>query len=99
MAACQLECGLVEESLEHLARAVELAGDRPLPLGTEALSGEAFFKVGAVDLALASFEKDLRRRGPDARILARVADCYDAMGHRDVARIARAKAGELASTR
>jgi tetratricopeptide (TPR) repeat protein len=98
MAACQLECGLVEESLEHLARAVELAGDRPLPLGTEALSGEAFFQAGALDLALASFEKDLRRRGPDARILGRVADCYEALGHGEVARIARTKAQELAAT-
>ncbi len=99
MAACQLECGLLEEPLEHLARAVELAGTRPLPAGTEALSGEALFRAGAIELALASFEKELRRRGPDVRILNRVADCYDALGHEQVARMARDKAQELAGTR
>ncbi len=87
MAACQFECGLVQECLEHLARVVELSAGRPLPPGTEALSAEALLRLGLPGDARDALEIHLRRFGPAPRILARLGDCYRALGEPAAARL------------
>ena len=80
LAATHLEQRRVAEALDHLVLAVEACPGRPLPPGTEALSGEALLLSGRPEEARDAFERHLRRHGPDARILARLADCYRALG-------------------
>jgi tetratricopeptide (TPR) repeat protein len=87
MAAGELESGRAVAALDHLARAVEACAQRPLPRGSEALSGEALLRTGRVAEALGAFEKHLERHGRDARILARVADCYRILGAAQAARL------------
>ncbi|MFN8179510.1 MAG: tetratricopeptide repeat protein [bacterium] len=80
LAAAQLELNLVPACLESLVRAVEGCPGRPLPPGTEALLGEALLRSGRAEEAREAFERHLRRFGADARVLARLADCYRALG-------------------
>lgn len=80
LAATHLEADRVAEALDHLVLAVESGAGRPLPPGTEALSGEALYRSGRPEEARDAFERHLRRHGPDARILARLGDCYRALG-------------------
>ena len=87
LAAAQLESGLLRECLDSLAEAVEKCQGRPLPPGTEALSGEALLRLGLPDQARGAFEKHLKRHGPDARVLARLADCYRTLGVQSAARL------------
>jgi tetratricopeptide (TPR) repeat protein len=86
MAAAQLEQGKLSECLDHLVMAVEACPNRPLPPGTEAVSGEALLRLGRPAEARDAFERHLRRQGPDARILARLADCYRELGAPQAAR-------------
>jgi tetratricopeptide (TPR) repeat protein len=95
LAACDLESGRLAEALDHLATAVEASAGRPLPRGTEALSGEALLRIGRPREAAEAFEKHLRRHGADPRILARVADCYRALGAREAASLGYRQALEL----
>jgi len=87
LAAGQLEAGLVTECLDSLAIAVEQCARRPLPRGTEALSGEALLRYGRPQEARGAFERHLGRYGPDARVLSRLADCYVACGALEAARV------------
>jgi len=96
MAACDLESGRLSEALDHLAAAAEAGGGRPLPRGTEALSGEALFRIGRPREAAEAFEKHLRRHGADPWILTRVADCYRTLGARDAAGLGYREALKLA---
>jgi tetratricopeptide (TPR) repeat protein len=80
LAAWELERGRVQECLAHLATAVEACPNRPLPPGTEALSGEAFFRAGRAEEAVSALERHLARFGADARTLSRLADCYRSLG-------------------
>ncbi len=80
LAATFLESGRTPEALEHLVLAVESAGGRTLPPGTEALAGEALLRSDRPEEARDAFERHLRRHGPDARILSRLADCYRTLG-------------------
>jgi tetratricopeptide (TPR) repeat protein len=86
LAAARLSEGRVPEALEALVRAVESCEGRPLPAGTEALSGEALLRAGRPAEARDAFERHLRRAGPDARALARLADCYRDLGAAEAAR-------------
>jgi tetratricopeptide (TPR) repeat protein len=87
MAAGELEGGRPVAALDHLAQVVDACAHRPLPRGTEALSGEALARTGRIAEALGAFEKHLERHGRDARILARVADCYRMLGAHQAARL------------
>jgi tetratricopeptide (TPR) repeat protein len=80
MARVELEDGSPIAALDHLAHLVDACAHRPLPPGTEALSGEALLRTGRATEALAGFERHLQRHGPDPRVLARVADCYQMLG-------------------
>jgi tetratricopeptide (TPR) repeat protein len=53
---------------------------RPLPPGAEALAGEALLRSGRAAEAREAFERHLGRLGADARIVARLADCYRELG-------------------
>jgi tetratricopeptide (TPR) repeat protein len=96
LAACELESGRLPQALDHLAVAVEASAGRPLPRGTEALSGEALFRIGRPREAAEAFEKHLRRHGPDPGILTRVADCYRVLGAREAADLGYREALKLA---
>jgi Flp pilus assembly protein TadD len=96
LAAALLEGGEAVECLDNLARAVDLSRGRPLPPGTEALAGEALLRLGRPQEALEAFEKHLRRLGPDARVLSRVADCYGRLGAARAARLGYEEALRLA---
>lgn len=87
LAAAQLEAGRLVECLDNLAGAVDQCATRPLPRGTEALSGEALLRFGRPQEAQGAFERHLRRHGPDARILSRLADCYREVGAEAAARM------------
>lgn len=96
LAAALLEEGESIECLDNLARAVDLSQGRPLPPGTEALAGEALLRLGRPQEALEAFEKHLKRLGPDARVLSRVADCYGRLGASRAARLGYEEALKLA---
>lgn len=98
LAACQFEIGMVRESLEHLARAVELGQGQPLPWGTEALCGEILFQAGRPEEARDALEKHLRRGGTEARIISRLADCYRVMKQHKAAEVGYAEALRLDPT-
>jgi tetratricopeptide (TPR) repeat protein len=85
LAAAQLEQDSPRESLENLVRVVDACTGRPLPPGTEALSGETLLRLGRPAEAREAFERHLRRLGLDARIVARLADCYRELGAPDAA--------------
>jgi tetratricopeptide (TPR) repeat protein len=87
MAACQLEHGLPQIALEHLARAADQAHGRPLPAGAEALAGEALLLLGLPQPARDALEVHLKRFGPEPRIVSRLADCYREMGEAAAARV------------
>lgn len=87
LAAAQLEAGLLPKCLDNLAEAVDQCRTRPLPPGTEALSGEALLRFGRPAEAQGAFERHLRRYGPEPRILSRLADCYREMGAQQAARM------------
>ncbi|HMB68926.1 MAG TPA: tetratricopeptide repeat protein, partial [bacterium] len=87
LAAAQLEAGLLTACLDNLAEAVDQCSTRPLPHGTEALSGEALLRFGRPQEAQGAFERHLRRYGPDARVVSRLADCYREMGAGEAARV------------
>lgn len=87
LAAGQLESGQLAECLDSLAGAVDQCATRPLPRGTEALSGEALLRFGRPDEARGAFERHLERYGPDARVLSRLADCYREVGAAEAARM------------
>jgi tetratricopeptide (TPR) repeat protein len=76
LAASLLEGGRLTECLDHLAEAVGACVGRPLPRGTEALSGEALYRIGRYMEAVGAFENHLKRWGAEARIVKRLADCY-----------------------
>jgi Flp pilus assembly protein TadD len=96
LAAAQLEAGQLVECLDNLAGAVDQCATRPLPRGTEALSGEALLRFGRPQEAQGAFERHLRRHGPDARILSRLADCYREVGAEAAARMGYQEALKLA---
>ncbi|MBZ0267390.1 tetratricopeptide repeat protein [bacterium] len=96
LAAAQLEDGQLVECLDNLAAAVDQCATRPLPPGTEALSGEALLRFGRPAEAQGAFERHLRRHGPDARILSRLADCYREVGADAAARMGYQEALKLA---
>lgn len=87
LAAAQLEIGRLTECLDNLAECVDQCQNRPLPMGTEALSGEALLRFGRPQEAIGAFENHLKRCGPDGRIVARLADCYREMGADQAARV------------
>lgn len=95
LAAAFLESGRTPDALEHLVLAVESGAGRPLPPGAEALAGEALLRSERPEEARDAFERHLRRHGPDARILARLADCYRALGAPQAARRGYAAALEI----
>ncbi|MCA9753811.1 MAG: tetratricopeptide repeat protein [Gemmatimonadetes bacterium] len=76
LAAALLEAGEARECLSQCAIAADRSHGRALPAGTEALSGEALFRLGRIEEAREAFEMHLKRLGPDPRVLARLADCY-----------------------
>jgi tetratricopeptide (TPR) repeat protein len=86
LAAARLEEGRVAEALDALVRGIESCEGRPLPAGTEALAGEVLLRAGRPAEARDAFERHLRRAGPDARGLARLADCYRDLGVAGAAR-------------
>lgn len=96
MAACDLESGRPAEALDHLAAVANACSGRSLPRGTEALSGEAHFRIGRWREAAEAFDRHLRRYGADPRILARLADCYRALGSREAAGLGYREALKLA---
>jgi tetratricopeptide (TPR) repeat protein len=96
LAAAQLEAGRLVECLDNLAAAVDQCATRPLPPGTEALSGEALLRFGRPAEAQGAFERHLHRHGPDARILSRLADCYREVGADAAARMGYQEALKLA---
>ncbi|HET9886575.1 MAG TPA: tetratricopeptide repeat protein [bacterium] len=98
MAACQLEHGLAQIALEHLAKAADQARGRPLPAGTEALAGEALLLVGLPQPARDALEAHLKRFGPEPRIVSRLADCYREMGEPAAARVGYEEALRLEPT-
>lgn len=87
LAAAQLEQNLPKASLENLLRVVDACAKRPLPPGTEAVSGETLLRLGRPADAREAFERHLRRLGPDPRIVTRLADCYRELGAAEAARL------------
>jgi tetratricopeptide (TPR) repeat protein len=96
LAAAQLESGKLAECLDNLAEIIEQCAKRPLPMGTEALSGEALLRFGRPEEARGAFERHLQRHGPDARVLSRLADCYRELGAVEAARMGYSEALRLA---
>ncbi len=86
LAAVHLERGELRAALDDLETVFDRCPGRPLPRGTEALAGEALLRLGRADEARRAFEHHLERLGPDARIVARLADCYRELGGHDAAR-------------
>ena len=87
LAAVELENGRPAEALEELARVADACATRPVPPGTHALAGETLLRLGRPSEARGAFERHLSIHGPDARVLARLADCYRELGVTDAARL------------